>query len=142
VRELRRVARGPVVVVTYDPAVSGEMWLVRDYLPEVAALDLRIFPPPAQVAEWLGGDVRCEVVPVPADTSDWMLGSFWAHPERVLDRAAREATSGFARMAPDVVERVIAAVGRDLASGAWDARYGHLRALDALDAGLRLIVAG
>jgi SAM-dependent methyltransferase len=142
VRELRRVARGPVVVVTYDPAVSGEMWLVRDYLPEVAALDLRIFPPPAQVAEWLGGDVRCEVVPVPADTSDWMLGSFWAHPERVLDRAAREATSGFARMAPDVVERVIAAVGRDLASGAWDARYGHLRELDALDAGLRLIVAG
>jgi SAM-dependent methyltransferase len=142
VRELRRVARGPVVVVTYDPAVSGEMWLVRDYLPEVAALDLRIFPPPAQVAEWLGGDVRCEVVPVAADTSDWMLGSFWAHPERVLDRAAREATSGFARMAPDVVERVIAAVGRDLASGAWDARYGHLRELDALDAGLRLIVAG
>jgi SAM-dependent methyltransferase len=141
VRELRRVARGPVVVVTYDPAVSGEMWLMRDYLPEVAALDHRIFPAPARIAAWLGGDVRCDVVPIPADTTDWMLGSFWAHPERVLDRDAREATSGFARMPRDVVERVVGAVGRDLESGAWDARYGHLREVDALDVGLRLLVA-
>ncbi len=29
----------------------------------------------------------------------------------------------------------------DLASGAWDARYGHLRALDQLDCGHRLIIA-
>jgi SAM-dependent methyltransferase len=141
VRELRRVARGPVVVVTYDPAVSGEMWLMRDYLPEVAALDHRIFPAPARLAAWLGDEVRCDVVPIPADTPDWMLGSFWAHPERVLDRDAREATSGFARMPRDVVERVVGAVERDLESGAWDARYGHLRERDALDVGLRLLVA-
>src|SRR4051812_6372531 len=46
VRELRRVARGPVVIVTFDPEVSGEMWLMADYLPEVAELDRRIFPSP------------------------------------------------------------------------------------------------
>jgi hypothetical protein len=118
------------------------MWLMRDYLPEVAALDHRIFPTMAQMAAWLGGEVRCEPVPIPADTPDWTLGSFWAHPERVLDRAAREATSGFARMPPEVVERVVTAVAGDLESGAWDARYGQLRELDAFDAGLRLIVAG
>jgi hypothetical protein len=28
-----------------------------------------------------------------------------------------------------------------LNSGRWDERYGHLRKLDALDVGLRLIVA-
>src|SRR6185503_12124528 len=33
-RELRRVARGPVVIVTFDAAVSSRMWLVADYLPE------------------------------------------------------------------------------------------------------------
>ena len=44
-------------------------------------------------------------------------------------------------MAPAVVDRCVAAVERDLASGAWDARHGHLRALDAYDAGLRLVVA-
>ncbi len=126
---------------TYDAAVSGAMWLMADYLPEVAALDLRIFPPPQQLAEWLGGDVRIDEVPIPRDTPDWMLGSFWAHPERVLDANARAATSGFARMPADVVDRVVSGVSRDLASGLWEDRHGHLRSLDALDAGLRLLVA-
>src|SRR5687767_12644184 len=35
VRELRRVARDRVVIVTYDPEVSGSMWLMKDYLQEV-----------------------------------------------------------------------------------------------------------
>jgi hypothetical protein len=69
-----------------------------------------------------------------------MLGSFWAHPERVLDEQARKATSGFARMDPEVVDRVVAAVRRDLESGAWDERHGHLRGLEAFDVGLRLVV--
>lgn len=141
VRELRRVARGAVVILTYDATVSGAMWLMADYLPEVAALDLRIFPPPEQLAEWLGGDVRINEVPIPRDTPDWMLGSFWAHPERVLDAHARAATSGFARLSTVVTDRVIAELSRDLASGLWDDRYGHLRNLDALDVGLRLVVA-
>ena len=141
VRELRRVARGPVVILTYDPRVSGAMWLMADYLPEVAALDHRIFGLPETVAGWLGGAVRIETVPISRDTPDWMLGSFWAHPERVLDPQARAATSGFARMDPAIVDRAVDAVQRDLASGAWDERHGHLRELEAYDAGLRLIVA-
>lgn len=141
VRELRRVARGAVVILTYDPTVSGLMWLMADYLPEVARLDLQIFPPPQQLEEWLGGDVRIDTVPIPRDTPDWMLGSFWAHPERVLDASARAATSGFARMPSHVVDRVASEVSRDLASGLWDHRHGHLRTLDALDVGLRLIAA-
>jgi SAM-dependent methyltransferase len=140
VREMRRVARGPVVILTYDQAVSAEMWLVADYLPEVAALDRRIFPDPGLLLEWLGGRGLVEVVPIPRHTPDWMLGSFWAHPERVLDERARNATSGFARMDAAVVARVVAAVGRDLANGTWDERHGHLRGLAAYDAGLRLVV--
>jgi SAM-dependent methyltransferase len=141
VRELRRVARGPVVILTYDPTISGEMWLMRDYLPEVAELDRRIFPAPNQLVAWLGRSVTVESVPIAADTPDWMLGSFWAHPERVLDKRARRATSGFARMSPDVVERVVRSVSDDLQSGAWDKRNGHLRNLTEFDVGLRLVVA-
>ncbi|HEY7074991.1 MAG TPA: methyltransferase domain-containing protein [Solirubrobacteraceae bacterium] len=140
VRELRRVARGPVVVLTYDAQVSARMWLVADYWPELAELDRRIFPPPEEIAEGLGGG-RVETVPIPRDTPDWMLGSFWAHPERVLDPRARANTSGFARMPPEVVERVVRDLRRDLEDGTWDARHGELRELDEYDAGLRLIVA-
>src|SRR4051795_5239893 len=68
VRELRRVARGPVVLLTYDPEVSARMWLVADYLVEVAALDREIFPTMAQLAGWLGGAVEVQAVPIARDT--------------------------------------------------------------------------
>jgi SAM-dependent methyltransferase len=141
VRELRRVARGPVVILTYDPAISGRLWLMSDYVPEVAELDHRIFPAMDELARWLGGDTEVSVLEVPRDCQDWMLGSFWAHPERVLDPRARAVTSGFARMDPAVVSRVVAAVHRDLSSGEWERRYGHLRELESFDAGLRLVVS-
>jgi SAM-dependent methyltransferase len=141
VRELRRVARERVVILTYDAEVSGAMWLISDYLPEVGALDRKIFPPPAQVASWLGDSVEIETIPISRDTPDWMLGSYWAHPERVLDASARAATSGFARMSDQVVTRVVHAVDRDLKDGSWEARHGGLRQLAEYDVGLRLIAA-
>lgn len=140
-REMRRVARGPVVLLTCDAAVSGQMWLMADYAPEIAALDSRIFPDPKQLGKWLGGHFTIETVPIPRDCSDWMLGSFWAHPERVLDPEARAATSGFSRLTAPVVDRLVSEIARDLRSGVWDERHGHLRTLDAFDAGLRLVVA-
>jgi len=140
VRELRRVAAGPVVILTCDPEVSGAMWLMADYIHEVAALDRRIFPRLDQLAAWLGGRTHVEVLPVHRDTPDWTLMSFWAHPERVLDARARQATSGFSRLPSEIVARVVAAVERDLGDGTWDVRYGHLRQLDTFDAGMRLII--
>ncbi len=140
VREMRRVARESVVLVTYDPRVCGRMWLMADYLPEVAEMDHAIFPLPEVIAGWLGG-ARIEIVPTSAATPDWNLGSFWAHPERVLDEGARNATSGFARQPREVVERVVTNVRRDLDDGTWDRKHGHLRQLDELDVGLRLIIA-
>lgn len=140
VREMRRVASGPVVILTCDAIVSGKMWLMADYLPEVADLDRRIFPSTEQLANWLGGTTRVEIVPIPRDARDWMLMSFWAHPDRVLDAPARNATSGFARMPSAVVDRVVGNVSRDLEDGTWDARHGDLRELNEYDAGLRLLI--
>lgn len=141
IREMRRIARDTVAILTFDPVVTSQMWLVADYLPEVADLDRKTCPRPEQIIDWLGGKGRSEVVPIPRDTPDWMLGSFWGHPERVLDERARKATSGFARMSESVTERVVNAVRRDLASGVWEKRHGHLRLLDLFDVGLRLVVS-
>jgi SAM-dependent methyltransferase len=96
VKEMRRVGRGPVVILTFDPDVSARMWLMEDYLPEVAELDRRIFPTPETLARWLDADVSVREVPIPRDTPDWTLGSFWAHPERVLDAQARNSTLSLA----------------------------------------------
>ncbi len=51
VREMCRIARDRVVIVTIDPRVSGRMWLMSDYLREVAALDDKIFPYPETICD-------------------------------------------------------------------------------------------
>lgn len=140
VREMRRVARGPVVILTYLPEVSNRMWLIEDYVPEVGEMDERIFPALGELSAWLGGHTRVEVLPIHRDSPDWMFGSFWAHPERVLDPEARSVTSGFARLPAEIVARAAAALEADLRSGEWDRRHGHLRRLQSLDVGLRLVV--
>lgn len=141
VRELRRVARGPVIIVTCDAAVCAKMWLMRDYFPEAAALDQQTFPSIDRLVGWLGGTVEIEKILTPRDTPDWTLASFWAHPERVLDGEARSGTSGFSRASPAVVSRVVAEVERDLRNGSWDRRHGALRSLPEFDVGMRMIVA-
>ena len=140
VQELRRVARGPVVILTFDATVSTRMWLFEDYLPEGAALDRQVMPPIDEVSDWLGEGTRVETVLLGRDTPDWMCAAFWAHPERVFDAEARAATSSFARMESRVVDRVLHELRRDLDSGAWDVRHGELRALDSYDVGLRLLI--
>jgi SAM-dependent methyltransferase len=140
VRELRRVTRGPIVIATVDADVGARMWLPADYMPEASALDRRIFPAIDEISGWLGGRTHVQTLEVPRDTPDWTLMSFWAHPERVLDPRARSAVSGFARMPAEVVARVVEDVRRDLESGVWDARHGHLRMLTAFDVGFRMLV--
>ncbi|MGE0718427.1 MAG: class I SAM-dependent methyltransferase, partial [Alphaproteobacteria bacterium] len=49
--EMRRVARGPIVLLTFDPA--HRPWLT-DYLPELAALDEGQMPAMSDYARWLG----------------------------------------------------------------------------------------
>lgn len=39
------------------------------------------------------------------------------------------------------MKRVVSDVEKDLNSGMWDRKYGHLRSLKELDVGLRIITA-
>ena len=50
-REMRRVTRGRIVLLTFDPA--HRPWLT-DYLPELAALDEAQMPAMADYERWLG----------------------------------------------------------------------------------------
>ena len=135
-REMRRVTRGAIVLLTYDP--SHRPWLT-DYLPELAVLDEAQMPAMADYENWLGAvDVR--PVPVPHDCSDGFLYAHWRRPRAYLDARIRSGSSSFWAIgnAAAGLERL----ERDLETGEWERRYGHLLALPAYDAGYRLVVAG
>ncbi len=137
--ELRRVASGPVVVLSFDHEVHCRQWIVTDYLPEMAGLDLSC-PPPEVIARALGGG-SVAVVPVPADCLDGFCHAYWARPEAYLDPAVRAGISVIARLPPDTVHHAMARLADDLDSGRWQERHGSSTASGAIDAGYRLIVS-
>lgn len=134
-RELRRVTRGRLVLLTFDPAARP--WLT-DYLPQLAALDEAQMPPMADYARWLG-NVTVTAVPVPHDCVDGFLHAWWRRPHAYLDASIRSASSSFWALRD--VDAGLQRLKRDLDSGAWEQRYAALLELDAYDAGYRLVVA-
>lgn len=140
-RELRRVARGPVLVLTVDTDALASYWMMSDYLPEALADDRKRFPSIDAITEILGG-ARVERVPIPGDCQDGFLEAHYARPEAYLDPALRAAQSVWPRLPEGAEQRALAALSADLASGEWDARHGHLRVQPAYDGGLRLVVSG
>jgi SAM-dependent methyltransferase len=134
--EMRRVTRGRIVLFTYDPA--HRPWLT-DYLPELAVLDEAQMPAMADYERWLG-PVEITPVLVPHDCIDGFLYAYWRRPEAYLDAHIRSGSSSF--WAIGNAEAGLRALGDDLESGAWARRHASLLALDAYDAGYRLVVAG
>jgi hypothetical protein len=139
-RELRRVTRGPIAILTGDPALVHRFWLT-DYAPEVLDTEARRYPGMAELAEGLGGDVRVTPVPIPIDCTDGFNEAYYARPHRLLDAGARQACSAWSFVDQAVHERFAADLGRDLDDGTWDRRYGHLRTQPTFEGSLVLVVA-
>ncbi len=138
--EVVRVTRRRVVLVTLDVDVTEEMWLCRDYLPEIVEHDRGVFPTIADLQSALPG-LRVETLPVPADCTDGFCVALWSRPEAHLDPRVRRSSSIWHRLPDATVEPALERLREDLESGEWDRRHGRLRERDALDIGLRLVRA-
>ena len=141
-KELRRVARRRVVIMSYLPGVAllPDRWLTNIYFPGIAAAHKRRFPDLSIYQEALGA-VTCVPMLIPRDCSDGFIDAFWARPEVYLDPKVRTSMSAFQLLNPVELIQGLMKLRADLKHGAWDAQFGRLRNQDEMDAGLRLIVA-
>ena len=135
---MRRVTRGPVVIVTCDPALLDRFWL-NDYEPAVIATEARRFPPITAIVDALGGRSEVRPVPIPLDCTDGFGEAYYGRPERFLEPGVRLAMSAWSFVDPADVETGLARLRADLADGTWDARHGHHRTQRAFDGCLRLV---
>ena len=137
--ELRRVARGPVVVFTFEldelPA-----WQ-RQFLAEGLAIERTRFPAIEEIVGALGGRIRVERIPTPWDCTDGFFEAYWRRPEGLLDAAVRSAQSMWAMLDPGVEERIVGRLSTALETGVWDAAHGHLRQQETYDGALRLVIS-
>jgi SAM-dependent methyltransferase len=137
--EMRRVTRGPVLVLSCDPAELDRFWLA-EYAPEAIAVEARRYPAMAAIQEGLGGNVKVLTVPIPLDCTDGFGEAYYGRPERLLEPGARLANSAWSFLDPSIGQRFVADLSRDLESGAWDAKHGALRRQPYFEGSLRLLV--
>jgi len=131
---MRRVTRGPVVVLTFDPSHRG-LWLA-DYIPELVKLDEVIMPRMTDYEEWLGS-VEITTVPVPHDCTDGFLCAYWRRPAAYLDPRITAAMSSFWTIGN--VSEGVSKLKDDLESGVWAHRYADLHGRQEYDIGYRLV---
>jgi SAM-dependent methyltransferase len=139
-RELRRVTRGPVVILTCDPDRVRDFWLY-DYAPEVLDTEARRYPSIDALADGLGGTLSTTIVPIPLDCTDGFNEAYYGRPERLLEPAARLSCSAWSFVDPPSQERFTEQLLRDLDDGSWDRRYGHLRGTPTLTGSLVLVTS-
>lgn len=137
--ELRRVARGPVVVFTFD-LDSLPAWQL-ELLHEGLEIERRRFRTIAEVQAGLGGRTRVEQLPTPADCSDGFFEAYWNRPEMLLDPEVRAGQSFWRHLGPGVEEGIVERLRAELESGTWDAAHGHLRERESNDGALRLVIS-
>jgi SAM-dependent methyltransferase len=136
-REMKRVARR-LVVFTFDFDRLGDFWLTRDYLPELPGRIVG-YPSLTEQATLIGA--RTEPVLIPWDCVDGFFEAYWRRPEAYLDENVRRGISVWSKLGPGIEQRAVRSLRDDLASGKWAERNRDLLDLDAVDLGIRLLIA-
>jgi hypothetical protein len=137
--EVRRVTKGPVVIMTCEPSELDRFWL-NAYCPEVIAVEASRYPPVEKIAEALGEQSEIFPVPIPLDCTDGFNEAYYGRPEMLLEPGARLSCSAWSFVDQPVVRRFERDLGNDISSGAWDERYGPLRTKPFFEGSLKLIV--
>jgi hypothetical protein len=90
--ELRRVTRGPVVVMSFDPDALEVFWNAQ-YFPELIAVERARYPTIQRITAALGGHTEVIPVPIPLDCG-WFSGSVLRSARSVSGAAGAQGAIG------------------------------------------------
>lgn len=139
-KELRRVTKEQVIIMTFDPTALDNFWNVH-YFPELIEVEKARYPTIEFIKNSLGGNCEVVEVPIPLDCVDGFQEAFYGRPEAFLEKEVRLSQSAWGFLADDVQERLVKSLEDDLKSGEWDKKYGHYRTQPTFTCALRLIIS-
>ncbi|WP_200411025.1 class I SAM-dependent methyltransferase [Virgibacillus salexigens] len=140
IQELRRVSKGPVAILTFDPDALHEFWNMA-YFPEVVEAERKRYPTMEWLTTTLGGSCQIEAVPIPLDCLDGFQEAFYGRPEAFLNPEVRRNQSAWGFVSEETASKGVTKLEADLQSGKWDKRYGHYRRQPFFVGALRLLVS-
>jgi Methyltransferase domain len=138
--EVRRVTKGPVLILTGDPDEVQRFWL-NDYAPLVLATEVRRYPAMSAIEGILAGRTIIQPVPIPLNCRDGFNEAYYGRPEKLLEEGARLSCSAWSFVDPVTVHSYVQHLRRDIENGFWDAKYAHLRTQPQFEGSLRLIIS-
>lgn len=139
-KELRRVTRHQVVIMTFDPEQLDNFWNA-EYFPEVIEVEKARYPQIDYIKNCLGGNCKVVPVPIPLDCKDGFQEAFYGRPEVFLEKEVRLSQSAWGFISDEDQERIVNRLRLDLENGNWDKKYGHYRKQEYFTCALRLIVS-
>ncbi len=147
INEIHRILKpgGRWVIFTADPSGLDENTWIPEYFGEMQTIAIKTLPPRETVTslirETFRGEIQVREFPLPDDLVDHFFYAAWKYPERYLDEGFRAGISVFALGSEEGTRRAVARLAEDLASGAWDAKYGHYRTAKTFDGGYYFLSA-
>jgi SAM-dependent methyltransferase len=138
--EMRRVTRGPVLILTCDPDEVQSFWL-NDYAPDVLSTEARRYPSMAAIRDGFATEIDILPVPIPLDCRDGFNEAYYGRPEMLLEDGARLSCSAWSFVTPEVAAGYIDRLRTEIEDGRWDEKYGQLRMQPEFEGSLYLIVS-
>lgn len=139
-KEIRRITRGQIVIMTYDPSALEIFWNA-EYFPEVIEVERQRYPSIKRVCDLLGDNCEIKEVPIPLNCVDGFQEAFYGRPEAFLSKEVRAAMSAWGFIPEEQQDIMVGRLKKALSSGEWDKKYGNLRNQPFFTGALRLIVA-
>jgi ubiquinone/menaquinone biosynthesis C-methylase UbiE len=141
--EIHRVTGGgQIILFTYDPEVISSFWLTEyfpSFIADVQSTFLPILKLVSEIESVTGVSVSVLPFPLPNDLSDSFAAVGWARPELYLDSNVRNGISSFSKIADNELNQGLANLCKDLETGDWDRRHGHLRQQEQYDVGYSFV---
>ena len=139
IAEVKRVTRGPIVLMVADPDRLHDFWLA-EYLPEPLDREQQRFPTIDQLVDLLGKGTRVQILPVPLLCKDGFTEAYYGRPEMFLNPDVTGAMSSWTLLSESVRERGRRKLAASLADGSWDQRHGILRTQPFYAGSMRLVI--
>jgi ubiquinone/menaquinone biosynthesis C-methylase UbiE len=139
-KELRRVTKNQVIIMTFDPEVLDKFWNAH-YFPELIEVEKARYPSIEFIKKSLGGECKVIDIPVPLHCVDGFQEAFYGRPEAFLSKDVRAAQSAWGFLDKATEERIVKTLYDDIFSGEWDKKYGHFRTQPYFTCALRLIIS-
>lgn len=139
-KELRRVTKGPVIILTFDPDSLNKFWNA-EYFPDLIEIERRRFPSIETILSIFGSNCEVVEIPIPLDCMDGFQEAFYGRPEAFLESEVRKAQSAWGFLPTGMEQKLVQNLADALKSGEWDKKYGHYREAPYFTCALRLIIA-